>query len=46
MPLCRLHRFVFSAELKVVCEENGVHIGKIIRQPINDLLEFMVKRNG
>jgi len=38
--------FVFADELKVVCEENGVHLGKIIKQPINDLLEFMVKRNG
>jgi glucosamine kinase len=38
--------FTFSDELKAVCSENDVHVGKIIKQPINDLLEFMVKRNG
>ncbi|RFZ81813.1 N-acetylglucosamine kinase [Mucilaginibacter terrenus] len=38
--------FVFADELKQVCDENGVHVGKIIRQPINDLLEFMLKRNS
>jgi glucosamine kinase len=38
--------FVFADELKAVCKENGVHVGKIIRQPINDLLEFMIKRSA
>lgn len=38
--------YVFSDELKAICEQNGVHVGKIIRQPINDLLEFIIKRNG
>ncbi|TSD63892.1 N-acetylglucosamine kinase [Inquilinus sp. KBS0705] len=38
--------FVFADELKAVCKENGVHVGKIIRQPINDLLEFIIKRNA
>ncbi|WP_374950779.1 N-acetylglucosamine kinase [Mucilaginibacter sp.] len=37
--------YVFSAELNTICKENDVHVGKIIRQPINDLLEFMIKRN-
>jgi len=36
--------YVFADELKAVCAENDVHIGKIIRQPINDLLEFIIKR--
>ena len=36
--------YVFADELKAICEANGVHVGKIIRQPINDLLEFIVKR--
>ena len=36
--------FIFADELKAICEANGVHVGKIIRQPINDLLEFIVKR--
>jgi len=38
--------FVFADELKAVCEENGVHVGKIIRQPIHDLMAFIVKREG
>ncbi|MEB0249883.1 MULTISPECIES: N-acetylglucosamine kinase [unclassified Mucilaginibacter] len=36
--------YVFADELKAVCEENDVHIGKIIRQPIADLMEFILKR--
>lgn len=36
--------YVFADELKAVCEENDVHVGKIIRQPIADLLEFILKR--
>jgi N-acetylglucosamine kinase-like BadF-type ATPase len=38
--------YVFADELKVVCEENGVHIGKIIKQPIHDLLSFILSREG
>ena len=38
--------FVFADELKTVCEESGVHVGKIIRQPITDLLEFIVNRGN
>ena len=36
--------YVFAEELKAVCDKNGVHVGKIIRQPIVDLLEFILKR--
>lgn len=38
--------FVFADELKAICEENGVHVGKIIRKPIIDLLDFIVKRDS
>jgi glucosamine kinase len=38
--------FVFAEELKAVCEENGVHPGKIIRQPIHDLMAFILSREG
>ncbi|AMR30453.1 N-acetylglucosamine kinase [Mucilaginibacter sp. PAMC 26640] len=37
--------FVFADELKAVCEENGVHVGKIIKQPITDLLDFIISRD-
>jgi glucosamine kinase len=37
--------YVFADELKVVCKENGVHVGKIIQQPIHDLLKFILKRD-
>ncbi|WP_454803531.1 N-acetylglucosamine kinase [Mucilaginibacter phyllosphaerae] len=36
--------YVFANELKFICTQNDVHVGKIIRQPINDLLEFILKR--
>ncbi|MFA6086078.1 N-acetylglucosamine kinase [Mucilaginibacter sp.] len=36
--------YIFADELKAICEANSVHVGKIIRQPINDLLEFIVNR--
>ncbi|QXV65551.1 N-acetylglucosamine kinase [Mucilaginibacter sp. 21P] len=38
--------YVFADELKNICRENGVHVGKIIRQPINDLQEFILKRDA
>ena len=38
--------YVFADELKAVCEENGIHLGKIIRQPIHDLLAFIIGREG
>ena len=36
--------FVFADELKVLCEANNIKVGKIIRQPIHDLLEFILTR--
>jgi len=36
--------YVFAEELKALCEANEVQIGKIIRQPIFDLLQFIVDR--
>jgi glucosamine kinase len=36
--------FVFADELKALCEANDVKVGKIIRQPIHDLLEFILTR--
>jgi len=37
--------YIFTDELKVVCKENGIHIGKIIQQPIHDLLAFILSRD-
>jgi glucosamine kinase len=37
--------YVFANELNDICRENGVRIGKIIRQPINDLMQFILERN-
>jgi glucosamine kinase len=38
--------YVFTDELKAVCRANGIQIGKIIRQPIYDLMEFILNREG
>lgn len=38
--------FVFSKELHELAATQDIHIGKIIKQPINDLLEFILKREG
>jgi len=38
--------YVFADELRAVCQENGIHVGKIIRQPIHDLMAFIVTREG
>jgi glucosamine kinase len=38
--------FVFADELKRVCEQNDVHPGKIIRQPIHDLMDFILSREA
>jgi len=38
--------YVFTDELKDVCKEEGVHVGKIIKQPIHDLLAFILKREN
>lgn len=36
--------YVFADELKALLTENNIKPGKIIRQPINDLLEFVLNR--
>jgi glucosamine kinase len=36
--------FVFSQELAELCETQDIHIGKIIKQPINDLMAFILSR--
>ncbi|RVU01328.1 N-acetylglucosamine kinase [Mucilaginibacter limnophilus] len=36
--------FVFADELRLLCEEHNIRVGKIIRQPINDLLAFILSR--
>lgn len=38
--------FIFADELHAVCHENGIHVGKIIRQPIHDLMQFILEREG
>jgi glucosamine kinase len=38
--------YVFADELKAVCDENNIHLGKIIRQPIHDLMTFILSREG
>jgi len=38
--------FVFADELAAVCEASGIHLGKVIRQPIFDLMEFIVSREN
>jgi glucosamine kinase len=38
--------YVFADELKTACQENGINVGKIIRQPIHDLLEFILSREA
>jgi hypothetical protein len=36
---------VFSDELNRLCESNEIKVGKIIRQPIHDLMQFIVTRD-
>ena len=38
--------YVFADELKAVCAENDIHPGKIIRQPIHDLVDFIFSREA
>jgi glucosamine kinase len=38
--------YVFTDELTQVCTENGIQIGKIIKQPIHDLLAFILSRES
>ena len=33
--------YIFADELKAICHDNGVHPGKIIKEPIHDLLAFI-----
>jgi len=37
--------YFFSEELTALCNQQGVKTGKIIKQPINDLMAFILKRN-
>ena len=36
--------YVFSDELTRLCESNEIKVGKIIRQPIHDLMQFILSR--
>ena len=36
---------VFAVELKELCKKNNIKVGKIIKHPVNDLLEFMLLRD-
>jgi N-acetylglucosamine kinase-like BadF-type ATPase len=38
--------YVFADELRMLCESNEIRVGKIIRQPIYDLLQFIVNRKA
>jgi len=38
--------YVFTDELHEVCKEHGVHVGKVIQQPIHDLMAFILSREG
>ncbi len=38
--------YVFEDELRAVCKEYGIHAGKIIKEPINDLAAFILSREG
>jgi N-acetylglucosamine kinase-like BadF-type ATPase len=38
--------YFFAEELTELCHGHGVKTGKIIKQPINDLMAFILKRNG
>ena len=38
--------YIFTDELKAVCTANGIQLGKIIRQPIHDLMEFILSRES
>jgi glucosamine kinase len=38
--------YFFAEELTDLCQRQGIKTGKIIKQPINDLMAFILKRNG
>ncbi|GAB2702711.1 ATPase [Mucilaginibacter koreensis] len=35
----------FADELKALCEAQHIRVGKIIQQPVNDLLQFVLSKN-
>ncbi|NOW94644.1 BadF/BadG/BcrA/BcrD ATPase family protein [Mucilaginibacter sp. SG564] len=37
--------YFFAEELTTLCHQQGVKTGKVIKQPINDLMAFILKRN-
>ncbi len=37
--------YFFAEELTALCHQHGVKTGKVIKQPINDLMAFILKRN-
>jgi glucosamine kinase len=37
--------YVFADELNALCKAKGVRTGKIIKQPIHDLMEFILSKN-
>jgi len=37
--------YYFADELKKLCAQSGVHVGKIIKQPIHELLAFVKSRD-
>jgi len=37
--------YQFTDELKALCKEQGIHVGKIIKKPIYELLDFVLKNN-
>jgi glucosamine kinase len=38
--------YYFAAELNTICQEHNVTVGKIIKKPIHDLLDFINQRNN
>ncbi len=38
--------YFYSQPLYAVCENNGIKVGKIIRQPIQDLYDYVVERES
>jgi glucosamine kinase len=38
--------YTFAAELTALCKANGIHVGKIIKQPIYDLMAFILSREA
>jgi len=48
---CKCHfvgsiAYNFAEELKEICTQNGVNTGKIIRQPIHDLMAFILTKSN